>query len=160
MKMGMFNRLRRKRKEPNFSTERKSATHVDDAIARLSDASDKDKVVTAMELLKSSDSEIRAAVASEVARLEIKAVGVWYELANALGDEYESVRIASAKAFWQLGGVEYAIRSLRDEYEAPAHMDKKAALKGISALKKTAGNSLAFEETIKSNWEKCPTHEI
>jgi hypothetical protein len=68
----------------------------------LSDASNEERVGAVMELLKSSDCGVRAAVASEVARLEIKAVGVWYELANALADDYESVRLASAKTFWQL----------------------------------------------------------
>lgn len=110
-----------------------------------------------MELLKSSDSEVKAAIASEIARLDIKAVGVWYELANALADEYEPVRIASAETFWELEGVGYAIRSLRDEHENPApHMSKESVLRGICTLKETAPEKTDFESLLKENWQDCP----
>ena len=154
--MGIFDWLHLKQKKPESVTERRRATPVEDAIARLSNASDEARIGVAMELLKSLDSEIRTAVASEVARLEIKAVGVWYELANTLADDYESVRIASAKAFWQLEGVGYAIRSLRDEHENPAHMSKEGALSGINALLETAGDKSIFEQLLKENWNTCP----
>lgn len=148
--------MNRKRKKPASAAKQKRATSIDDAIARLSDASDEERVGTAMELLKSSDSGVRAAVASEVAQLEIKAVGVWYELANTLADDYESVRLASAKAFWQLGGVDYAIRSLRDEYEAPAHMSKNDALRGINIFRETSDDQLVFRKLIEENWPDYP----
>lgn len=137
----MFDKFRKK----------KEFLSADDAIAVLSDASD--KVKTAMELLKYGNYEVRGAVASEVARLGIRAVGVWFELANTLGDPFEEVRMRSAKAFWKLEGVDYAIRSLRDEYENPAHMRKEDALKGIRALRETADDESAFETLFKENWE-------
>jgi HEAT repeat protein len=143
-------------KEPAPVSERRKAAPVDNVIARLSDVSDEERVGVAMELLKSSDYAGRAAVASEVARLEIKAVGVWYELANALADDYESVRLASAKAFWQLDGVGYAIRSLRDEHEVPAHMTRKQALEGIEVLLKTADDKSVFIALLRDNWQDYP----
>ncbi|NQT83783.1 hypothetical protein HQ563_12200 [bacterium] len=154
--MGIFDWLRRKQKEPASVAERRRTTPVDDAIARLSDASDEERVGAAMELLKSSDYGVRAAVASELARLEIKAVGVWYELANALADGYESVRLASAKAFWQLDGVGYAIRSLRDEHENPAHISREFALRGIRTLMEAAPEKTNFDNLLKENWQDCP----
>jgi len=154
--MGIFDWLRRKQKQPASVAEDRRATPVDNAISRLSVASDEARVGAAMELLKSSDHEVRAAVASEVARLEIKAVGVWYELANALADDHESVRQASAKAFWQLDGVGYAIRSLRDEHENPAHMNSESALRGIHALMEVAPEKSNFDDLLKENWQDCP----
>ncbi len=74
--MGIFDWLRRKQKQPASVAEDRRATPVDNAISRLSVASDEARVGAAMELLKSSDHEVRTAVASEVARLEIKAVAV------------------------------------------------------------------------------------
>lgn len=154
--MGIFDWLRRKQKQPASVAEDRRATPVDNAISRLSVASDEARVGAAMELLKSSDHEVRAAVASEVARLEIKAVGVWYELANALADDHESVRQASAKAFWQLDGVGYAIRSLRDEHENPAHMNRESALRGIHTLMEVAPEKSNFDDLLKENWQDCP----
>lgn len=154
--MGIFDWLFRKRKESAATTESIRNTLVDDAIAKLSDASTEARVEVSMALLKSSDSEVRAAVASEVARLEIRAVGAWYELANALADDYESVRGASAKAFWQLNGVDYAIRSLRDEHRAPTHMSKSDALRGINVLRETCDDQLFFKKLIEENWSDYP----
>lgn len=154
--MGIFDWLRRKQKQPASVPESRIEALIDSAISRLSVASDEAKVPLAIELLKSSDYEIRAAIASEVARLEIKAVGVWYELANALGDDYELVRQASAKAFWQLDGVSCAIRSLRDEHENPAHMNRGSALKGIHNLMKVASEKADFIDLLKENWQDCP----
>lgn len=154
--MGIFDWLRRKQKQPASVAEDRRATPVDNAISRLSVASEEARVGAAMELLKSSDHEVRAAVASEVARLEIKAVGVWYELANALADDHESVRQASAKAFWQLDGVGYAIRSLRDEHENPAHMNRESALRGIHTLMEVAPEKSNFDDLLKENWQDCP----
>lgn len=134
---------------------------VDKAVARLSAASGETRVAAAMELLKSPSYEVRAAIASEVARLKINAVGPWYELANALADDVESVRQASAKAFWQLnelGGISYAIRSLRDEHESPAHMDRESALRGIHTLMEAAPEKRSFVDLLQENWEDCPIH--
>ncbi|MFO8090472.1 MAG: hypothetical protein R6U13_11585 [Desulfatiglandaceae bacterium] len=136
--MAIFDWLHRKQKEHEPQPERQRATPVDNAIARLNDDSDEDRVVVAMELLKSLDSEVKAAIASEIARLDIKAMGVWYELANALADDHEPLRMSSAETFWRLEGVGYAIRSLRDEYESSAHMSKESALRGIRILKEAA----------------------
>lgn len=154
--MGIFDWLRRKQKQPASIPERIRTAPIDKAIAKLSEASNEARVSTARDLLKSSDYKIRAAVASEVARLAIKAVGVWYELANALADDYESVRRASAKAFWQLGGVGYAIKSLRDEYENPEHMNRESALRGINTLMEVAPERSNFEDLLKENWQDCP----
>ena len=129
---------------------------VNDVIARLSAASDEEQVKLAMELLKNPNYMVRASVASEVARLEIRAVGVWFELANMLADGHEEARTESAKAFWKLKGVDYAIRSLRDEYENPAHISKEDALVGITALRETADDETAFEKLLEENWEDCP----
>lgn len=109
-----------------------------------------------MELLNDPNYEIRAAVASVTARLGIKAVGVWFELANRLGDDYEKVRLEAAKAFWQLKGVGYAIRSLRDEFDAPAHMSKEEVLRGIDALREVSPDKSTFEKLLEENWEDCP----
>ena len=154
--MGIFDWLSRKQKKPASVADRRRAAPIDKAIARLSVASDEARVAAAMDLLKSSDYEIRAAAASEVARLKIKAVGVWYELANALSDDYESVRQASAKAFWALDGVSYAIRSLRDEHENPAHMNRESALRGIHTLMEVAPEKSSFDDLLKENWQDCP----
>jgi hypothetical protein len=129
---------------------------VKDAIARLSNASDKQKVVIAMELLKDPNYEVRGAVASEIARLNIRAVGPWFELANRLGDDHEEVRIKAAQAFWKLGAVDYAIRSLRDEYENPAHMSMGDALRGIEVLRSMAEDKSVFEKLLRENWSDCP----
>lgn len=88
--------------------------------------------------------------------MKIEAIGVWYELANTLADDYESVRLASAKTFWQLEGVGYAIRSLRDEHENPARLTKQQALEGIRALLKTADNKSIFIALLRDNWQDCP----
>lgn len=154
--MGILDWLRRKQKESASVVRQKRAMPVDNTIARLSDASNEKRVGVAMELLKSLDYEVRAAVASEVARLKIEAVGVWYELANALADDYESVRLASAKTFWQLEGVGYAIRSLRDEHENPARMTKQQALEGIEILLKTADDKPIFIALLRDNWQDYP----
>lgn len=154
--MGILDWLRRKQKEPASVVKQNRAMPFDNAIARLSDASNEERVGAAMELLKSSDYEVRAAVASEIARLKIAAVGVWYELANTLADGHESVRLASAKSFWQLEGVGYAIRSLRDEHENPAHMTKHQALEGIRALLMTADDKSVFIGLLRDNWQDCP----
>lgn len=158
--MGIFEWLFRKQKGPSPGPKGSEASLVDSAIARLSNGSDEARVPIAMELLRSSDYRVKAAVASEAARLQIRAVGVWYELANALADEHEEVRLESAKAFWKLSGADYAIRSLRDEYENPAHMGKKDALRGLYALKKTVDDVSTLEELLKSNWKDCPTVEM
>jgi hypothetical protein len=131
-------------------------TPVDDAIPKLSDFSKEKRVEVSMALLKSPRPEVRAAVAYSVARLEIRAVGAWYELANALADDYESVRRASAEAFWQLNGVDYAIRSLRDEHGNPAHMTKQQALEGIRTLLKATDDKSVFIALLKDNWQDCP----
>lgn len=154
--MGMFGWLHRKRKDSESVSKLRGVTAINDAIAKLSDISDEERVGKAIELLKASDFEVRAAVASAIARLEIKSVGVWYELTNTLTDDHESVCLSSAKAFWQLGGVDYAIRSLRDEYEAPAHMSKSDALKGINFLRDTSDDQFIFNKLIKENWPECP----
>lgn len=62
-----------------------------------------------MKLLKHPNHRVRSAVASEIARLDIHAVGVWFELANRLADNIEEVGIMSAETFWKLKGVDYAI---------------------------------------------------
>ncbi len=152
--MGIFDRLFGKKKEK--ARVNKKADVVEGAIARLSNASDEKRVEIAMELLKHPNYEIRAAVASVTGRSGIKAVGVWFELANRLGDDYEKVRLEAAKAFWQLEGVGYAIRSLRDEYENPAHMSKENALRGINTLRETGDDKSAFEKLLEENWEDCP----
>lgn len=129
-------------------------------LQKLTGVSDDEKIKNVMELLKTPDLDTRVVTASQVAKLNIEAVGVWYELANTLADEHEEVRLSSAKAFWELKGVDYAIRSLRDEYNVPAHMSQQAALKGIHALKTTSEDTKAFDELIKNNWGECPTHEM
>jgi HEAT repeat protein len=129
-------------------------------VRKLSGVSEDEKISNAIELLKTQDLETRIVTASLLAKLGIEAVGVWYELANTLGDEHEEMRFSAAKAFWELEGVDYAIRSLRDEYNSPEHMKKKDAIKGIYALKKTSDNALTFYGLIKTNWEECPTHEM
>jgi len=129
---------------------------LDLAIKKLSDTSDEERVGVAIGLLKSSNAETRAAVVSKISDLEIKAVGVWSELANALADDFESVRHASAKAFWQLDGVDFAIRSLRDEHEVPAHMTRKQALDGIEILLKTAKDKSVFIALLRDNWQDYP----
>jgi hypothetical protein len=150
--MGIFDKLFGKSK----TAEEMLAGRVNDAIARLSNASDRQKVVIAMELLKDPDYEVRGAVAAEIARLNIHAVGAWFELANRLADDYEEVRIKAAKAFWRLGGVDYAIRSLRDEYGSPAHMTRGDALRGIEVLRKTADDESVFEKLLEENWSDYP----
>ena len=154
--MGILGRLRGKRKEPGRAAGGRGVAPVLNAIARVSDASDKERVGVAIELLKSSNHLVRAGVASEVARLEIKGVGIWYELANTLADDYEVVRLASAKTFWQLDGVGYAIRSLLDEHENPAHMTRDQALEGIRALMMTASDKSVFIALLRENWPDCP----
>jgi len=152
--MGIFDWLFDKKKEK--ARVNKKADVVEGAIARVSNASDEKKTEIAMELLKHPNYEIRVAVASVTARLGIKTVGVWFELANRLGDDYEKVRLEAAKAFWQLEGVDYAIRSLRDEFDAPAHMSKEDALRGIDALREVSPDKLTFEKLLEENWEDCP----
>lgn len=151
--MGLIARLLRKQKKPASNIPAKNA------IARLSEATHETRVPIAVKLLRTSDYEVKAAVASEIGRLKIRAVGVWYELANALADDHEFVRLASAKAFWQLEGVGYAIRSLRDEHENPANMSKESALRGIRTLMETASEKINFENLLKENWQDCPIHK-
>jgi len=146
--MGIFDKFRKDKDEKGIGGEVGST---DDAIARLSDASDEGKVELAMNLLKNPNYMVRVSAASEVARLGIRAVGVWFELANMLADGHEEARTESAKAFWELKGVDYAIRSLRDEYENPAHINKEDALVGITALRETADDETAFEKLLKEN---------
>lgn len=122
----------------------------------LSNASDKKRVEIAMELLKHWDPVIRTAVASVTARLGIKALGVWFELVNRLADEHPEVRLEAAKAFWQLKGVDYAIRSLLDEFNAPAHMSKEDALGGIDALRQVSSDKSTLEKLLEENWEDYP----
>lgn len=152
--MGILDKLFGKKKEKVRAS--KKVDVVESAIARVSNASDEKRVEIAMELLKHPNYEIRAAVASVTARLGIKAVGVWFELANRLGDDYEKVRLEAAKAFWQLEGVGYAIRSLRDEFDAPAHISKEEALRGIDALRLVSPDQTTFEKLLEENWEDCP----
>lgn len=132
-------------------------TRADRAVSRLSSASEEERVALAMELLKSPDAEVREAVAGQVARLGIRGVGAWYELANALADDAEVVRHAAAGAFWKLDGVGYAIRSMRDEYVGPQHMSKSAALRGIAVLREKASDKARFAELLRENWEDCPS---
>jgi hypothetical protein len=130
-------------------------SHLRDAITQLSDAPDEKKVEIAVELLKNPNHEIRNLIISELANLNIRAVGVWFELVNRLADEHESVRKNSAEAFWKLDAVDYAIRSLRDEYENPAHMRKPDALRGIDILRQS-GEKSTFENLLEENWEHYP----
>ena len=109
-----------------------------------------------MELLRSPNAEVRAAVSSEVAKLGIRGIGAWYELANALADHSDAVRQAAAKAFGELGGVDYAIRSMRDEYRNPEHMSRSAALRGVSTLSDSAPDKARFAELLQENWEDYP----
>lgn len=152
--MGILDKLFGKKQEKVRAS--KKADVVEGAIARVSDASDEKRIEIAMELLKHPNYEIRAAVASITAKLGIEAVGVWFELANKLGDDYEKVRLEAAKAFWQLKGVDYAIRSLRDEFDAPAHMGKEEALRGIDALREISLDKSTFAKLLEENWEDCP----
>jgi hypothetical protein len=105
-----------------------------------------------IEFLRDGDSDVRALTATEIARFNIRAIGVWFELANMLADDYKRVRLRAAKAFWKLDGVDYAIASLMDEYEAPAHMSKSDALRGMVVLKETSDDLLGFRKLIKENW--------
>jgi hypothetical protein len=155
-KVGILDWLRRKRKEPGVAAAGQEAKSAADAIARLSDLSDEERVAAAVDLLKSPGFQVRAAAARKVAALKIKAVGVWHELATALADDKQPVRLAAAKAFWQLDGASYAIRSLRDEHESPALMSRESALKGIRALMETAPEKVDFGELLRENWQDCP----
>ena len=106
-----------------------------------------------MELLKHSNYKIRAAAASATVKFAIETLGVWFELANRLADDYEEVRLEAAKALWQFeGGAKYAVRSLRDEFNAPAHMTREDALRGIDVLRRVASDKPAFEKLLRENW--------
>lgn len=129
-------------------------SEVQQALETLRSAEDKVEVAT--RLLTSSSPKVRAAIASEVGTLPLNALGVWFELANRLGDVDEQVRVAAAKSFWKLKGVEYAIRSLRDEYEVPAKMSRQEALLGLMTLRKTALDPEEFRVLMHANWEDCP----
>ncbi len=151
-KIGIFDKFKKK----DEKKERKTIESGEDAITQLSQASDEKKIELTMELLKHWDYKVRNAIISAVVRQEIRAIGVWFELANRLADGIGEVRMNAAKAFWELDGIDYAIRSLRDEYTTPAHMSKNAALKGINALRKTAKDESIFENLLNENWENYP----
>lgn len=126
----------------------------------LTKVSEKEKVEIAIKLLKDSIPIIRGKAASEIARVGIRAVGVWYELANRLADASGDVRLKAAEAFWKLEGVDYAIRSLRDEYLNPAHMTNQEVFRGIYALLVTSQNRHAFKDILSSNWKSFPRYQL
>jgi HEAT repeat protein len=103
-------------------------------------------------LLKHHSPAIRAEAISAIARLGIRSGDIWTELAHRLVDENEATRIKAAKAFWQLKGVDYAIRSLRDEYTDQASMSKDEVLEGINVLKVNADDKSIFQKLIENNW--------
>ena len=148
--MKIFNWLRRKQKESSLKSP------VEVALAKLSDASEEEKSNVAIELLKSSDPDIKKSVAIEIARMKIKSAGVSFELVNALGDFSKSVRRVSAEVLWKLEHIDFAIRSLRDEYEAQAHMNREEVRRAIYTLDRAAPVETNFENLLKENWKDCP----
>lgn len=122
---------------------------------RLKNAPEEKRTEIAVELLKHPNYKTRVIVASLIARLGIKTIGVWFELANRLADDHKEVRLEAAKAFWNLGGVDYAIHSLRDEFNTPAHMSSVEAFKGIQVLRQ-ASFSPTFKNLLEENWPEFP----
>ena len=59
----------------------------------------------------------------------------------------------SAKALWKLNQIEFAIRSLRDEYDYPANMTKNDALAAIQLLQDNADDRNNWEELYQTNWK-------
>lgn len=137
----------------NINIEHKTQTSIDNKVLAISGASGTEQIDLAIELLSDSDYKIRGNAASQVAESGITALGVVYKLVNRLADDNEYVRSMSAKALWKLNQIEYAICSLRDEYDNPANMTKNDALKAIQLLQDNADNINNWEALYQNNWK-------
>jgi HEAT repeat protein len=107
------------------------------------------------ETLKDNRKEVKAEAASEIARLGIRSDKICVELVKKLADENEEVRLKSAKALWRLNAIDFAIRSIRDEYKNRVKMSKEGALCELIVLEETADYTSIFEKLLAENWPNC-----
>lgn len=80
--------------------------------------------------------------------------GVIYELINLLGHDHPQVRSEAARTLVDLEMVGFALRSLKDEYQYPAHMSKDQALAAVRLLEQTLNNPTLWQGLYQENWEK------
>lgn len=80
--------------------------------------------------------------------------GIVYELINLLGHADGRVRSEAALTLVRLEMVGFALRSLKDEYQFPAHMGKDQALQAVKLLEQTLNDPAQWAALHQENWEK------
>jgi len=76
-------------------------------------------------------------------------------LVDLLADSSKEVREVAAKAIWEKNAVEFAIRALGDEHDAPSHMSRSEALSAVQILKDAyPKRSEDFKKWYEKNWHR------
>ena len=168
--MGIWKRLFGQQREKNIGTVTQNNRPATDPVAELERlCSQKDKygdcLVEVERCLRHPDINIqRAVVTSKFARRT--EVGVVDALIDLLGVDYEDVAREAAKAICEghkkeeirdhVEALKFVVRSLRTEYEIPAHMSRDAARRGIGYLRDAIPSDEAkrlFEDMVAEIWE-------
>jgi hypothetical protein len=104
--------------------------------------------------LKSGDKNLQLKAIKIAKDHSMNQIGVLYELVNLLGGYEPEVRSVAADAIVTLDAAKYAVRSLKDEYQYPANMEKEQVKSALELLMNRVGNDQEWALIYKESWEE------
>ncbi|MBI4799735.1 MAG: hypothetical protein HY794_13615 [Desulfarculus sp.] len=102
--------------------------------------------------LKGGDVTTRLAAIRAAREYKMTQGGIIYEVINLLGHGDQQVRSEAALTLVRLDMVGFALRSLKDEYQYPAHMSQDQAQAAVKLLEQTLNDPAQWPGLYQDNW--------